>query len=88
LTQLRQTELGVSKYIWRTSRDERVRESHRAMEGRTAVWDDPAVYLDDEGDRHPRSGIGGVELHPGEDFQCRCFAEPVLEDLLPDEEAA
>ncbi len=88
LTQLRQTNLGVSKYVWRTARDERVRESHRNMEGRTAVWDDATVYLDSKGKRRPRSGIGGVELHPGEDFQCRCYAEPVLEDLLPDEEAA
>jgi SPP1 gp7 family putative phage head morphogenesis protein len=87
LTQLRQTNLGVTKYVWRTSKDERVRKSHRVMEGKTAVWDDASVYLDDEGKRHPRSGIGGVELHPGSDFQCRCFAEPVLQDLLPDEEA-
>jgi SPP1 gp7 family putative phage head morphogenesis protein len=62
LTQLRQTELGVSKYIWRTSRDERVRESHRVMEGRTAVWNDPGVYLDDKGKRHPRSGILPVPM--------------------------
>jgi SPP1 gp7 family putative phage head morphogenesis protein len=87
LTQLRQTNLGVSKYVWRTSKDERVRTSHKVMEGKTAVWDDATVYLDDKGKRHPRSGIGGVELHPGEDFQCRCFAEPVLGDLLPEEAA-
>jgi SPP1 gp7 family putative phage head morphogenesis protein len=88
LTKLRQTNLGVTKYVWRTSKDERVRTSHRVMEGKTAVWDDASVYLDDEGERQPRSGIGGVELHPGEDFQCRCFAEPVLQDLLPEGEDA
>jgi SPP1 gp7 family putative phage head morphogenesis protein len=88
LTQLRQTNLGVTKYVWRTSKDERVRTSHKVMEGKTAVWDNASVYLDEEGKRQPRSGIGGVELHPGEDFQCRCFAEPVLQDLLPEGEAA
>lgn len=69
LTQLRQTDLGIEKYIWRTSLDERVRDSHAAKEGNVYRWDDPP---NDTG-------------HPGEDFQCRCTAEPVLDDLLADE---
>ncbi len=65
LTRLRQSELGIEKYTWRTSLDERVRESHQVLEGKVFTWDNP-----------PSVG------HPGEDFQCRCTAEPFLDDLL------
>ena len=57
LTRQRQIGLGIDEYIWRTSRDERVRESHRRLEGTTQSWDDP-----------PDVG-GGRNEHPGGDFQ-------------------
>lgn len=41
LTQLRQQEAGVKKYRWRTSRDERVRSSHAAREGKVYSWNRP-----------------------------------------------
>lgn len=41
LTEARQTGLGIKRYIWRTSRDERVRESHQALEGEEFSWDAP-----------------------------------------------
>ena len=62
LTSLRQTNAGVTEYIWRTSLDERVRDTHAAKEGQTFSWNDPP------------SDTG----HPGEDYQCRCVAEPVI----------
>ena len=65
LSKLRQTDLGVGRYVWRTSLDERVRPEHRAREGRIFSWDDP-----------PFDGA------PGEPINCRCYAEPVLEDLI------
>jgi len=65
LTQMRQTGLGVEQYTWRTSRDERVRPTHRLKEGNVYSWDDPPA---DTG-------------HPGHDFNCRCSAEPVLEGI-------
>lgn len=65
LTELRQTEVGVTKYMWSTSGDERVRDSHREKDGVTFSWDDPP------------SDTG----HPGEDYQCRCIAIPVFDDL-------
>jgi len=64
LNQLRQTNVGVAKYIWSTSGDERVRDSHASKEGKTFSWNDPP------------SDTG----HPGEDFQCRCSAIPVFDD--------
>jgi len=41
LTRTRQESLGITEYIWRTSRDERVRPTHAALEGTTQRWDDP-----------------------------------------------
>lgn len=64
LAELRQTEVGVSRYTWSTSLDERVRDSHAAKEGNAYSWDDPP------------SDTG----HPGEDFQCRCVALPIFEE--------
>lgn len=72
LTQLRQTNNGVTKYIWRTSQDERVRESHADLEGTTQSWDDPP-------------SVDGESVHPGEAINCRCYAEPVF-DLEASEE--
>lgn len=69
LTELRQTNLGLVAYTWRTSEDERVRSSHAAHNGKTFKWDDPPFSTG----------------HPGQDIQCRCYAEPdftpVFEEL-------
>jgi SPP1 gp7 family putative phage head morphogenesis protein len=62
LNQERQTSIGVEQYVWSTSKDERVRDSHAANEGQTFNWDSPP---DETG-------------HPGDDIQCRCVALPVL----------
>ncbi len=66
VTETRQTRMGVTNYFWRTSRDERVRPTHKANEGKRFAWDDPP------------SKTG----HPGSDIQCRCTAEPDLSHLL------
>lgn len=65
LMRLRQTNLGITHYFWRTSLDERVRSSHEELEGQRFSWKNP-----------PSVG------HPGEDYQCRCTAEPDFEGLL------
>lgn len=65
LTELRQTAVGVEEYIWSTSRDERVRDSHRSKDGKIFDW------------KNPPSDTG----HPGEDIQCRCVAIPVFNQL-------
>lgn len=41
LNQMRQTELGVEKYRWATSLDDRVRETHAENEGKEFYWSDP-----------------------------------------------
>lgn len=41
INQLRQQDVGVSKYVWSTSLDERVRPDHAEREGKTYSWNDP-----------------------------------------------
>lgn len=78
LNRIRQTQAGVTEYVFMTSRDERVRANHKAMEGRTCKWSDPGVYKADDGSWRSRSGVGGVQLHPGQDYQCRCVSRGVV----------
>lgn len=61
-----QQDAGIEEYIWSTTGDERVRESHRELEGRKFRWDDPPENSD------------GRACHPGEDYQCRCIGRPVF----------
>lgn len=41
LTQARHEELGIQKYMWSTSGDERVRESHAELDGQVFSYDKP-----------------------------------------------
>ncbi len=69
LTEITYVGLGLGRYRWRGVGDERERSSHLKLEGETFSWDDPPI-------------VDGEAVHPGEAIQCRCFAEPVMEDLL------
>lgn len=66
----RQQEMGVTRFTWRTSGDERVRPEHAALDGRVFRWDNP-----------PDDGKFGPVI-PGEAINCRCSADPVIEDAL------
>lgn len=84
ITQARQQRLGIDMYIWHDSDDERVRKSHAVMDGKVCRWDNPNVYADSvksakEGKWKQRSSLGGVQKHTGEDYLCRCTAEPVID---------
>lgn len=70
LNETRQRGAGVGSYTWSGSLDNRERESHRALEGQVFSWDAPPVTNED-----------GDTNHPGEDFQCRCVALPMIEGL-------
>lgn len=74
LNRSRQVEAGINKYRWRGVMDERERDSHVEKEGEVYSWDDPPA---DTG-------------HPGEDYQCRCWAEPIIDlsDVEDDSDAA
>lgn len=64
LNRVRQSDLGIGRYTWRTVNDERVRDEHDALNGEVFGWGEAP-----DGD-------------PGEPVLCRCFAEPLLSDLL------
>ena len=66
LTRLRQESIGVEEYVWRTAGDERVRPTHKANNGKTFRWDRPP----------------SVTGHPGNDINCRCIPQPVLEGII------
>jgi SPP1 gp7 family putative phage head morphogenesis protein len=63
LNQTRQTNLGVTEYIWRTAEDGRVRETHRENNGKTFRWDKPPAATG----------------HPGNDVNCRCVAQAIIQ---------
>lgn len=70
--------LGVTRYRWRSARDGRVRDNHyelaqRSARGETFAFDDPPM---DGGTNKNEAG------NPGSGIQCRCFAEPVLDELI------
>lgn len=81
VTKMRQENAGIPGFIWRTMADGDVRDSHRFLEGTFHRWDKlPDV---------PRASKGGyytVRLYPGQDFNCRCFAEPALGPEAADRE--
>lgn len=73
--------LGITEYEWVTSDDERVRDSHKVMNGKICQWDSDITYKNNVNDsllRH-RSSIRGVEKQFGEDFQCRCTCRAIIE---------
>jgi len=55
-----QVAAGYDSYIWVTMRDDRVRATHRANEGKTFRWDAPPAETG----------------HPGHDINCRCIPLP------------
>jgi SPP1 gp7 family putative phage head morphogenesis protein len=65
LTKARAASVGSEGYVWRTSEDGDVRESHADMQGRFVRWDDPPT-------------LDGLTGHAGALPNCRCYPEPVL----------
>ncbi len=59
----RQTSLGIDKYQWQTSGDERVRPEHAENDGKVFSWNDPPLSTG----------------HPGHDVLCRCVAIPCFD---------
>jgi SPP1 gp7 family putative phage head morphogenesis protein len=73
LTRARSEDVGAEWYVWQTSSDQRVRESHRKMQGVVVPWGqdpDPEVLIGE------KSGLGHYAA--GDCPNCRCYAAPVL----------
>jgi SPP1 gp7 family putative phage head morphogenesis protein len=63
----RASAVGVREFVWRSQGDARVRDMHRALDGRRFTYDDPET---------------GEEGLPGQPVNCRCWAESVIPDDL------
>ena len=74
LTRARSENLGINWYVWRTALDgDRVRKSHRNMEGVLVRWSEPPS---------PEKLVGEKDVgnyHAGNIWNCRCYPEPLLE---------
>lgn len=71
LTQSRAQFIGATGYIWRTAGDADVRKIHKHLEGQFVSYDDPPV-----------AGENGERAHAGMIYNCRCWQEPVLPDVI------
>lgn len=69
IAKMQQEDAGVTEYVWSTSNDQRVRESHRALNNKRFKWSEPPIVDEKTGRR----------CHPGQDYQCRCCALPVFD---------
>lgn len=70
--QKRSQDLGLNWYIWRTAEDQRVRKSHKKMNGVVFNFNDPPS---------PERLVGEPfigEYNAGECDGCRCFAAPIV----------
>lgn len=77
LTKARCENLGINWYVWCTSEDQRVRNSHSHMEGVLIYWDNPPSP---EALIHEKN-VG--YYHAGNIYNCRCYPEPVVSlDLI------
>ena len=74
LTKARCDSLDLHWYVWRTAEDgDRVRKSHRIMEGVLVNWNEPPS---------PEALVGEKSVgnyHAGNIWNCRCYPEPLIE---------
>ena len=73
LTQARSEVLGLNWYVWRTSQDVRVRDSHFGMSRVIINWKEPPAP---EQLKNIKSKLG--HYHAGNAPNCRCYAEPLI----------
>ena len=65
MTEQRAKIAGSDGYIWRTSEDQKVRQSHKMMDNRYVNWATPPT-------------LDGLVGHAGALPNCRCYPEPVF----------
>lgn len=63
---------GVTEYVWQTAGDTEVRPDHKKLNGRTFKYTEPPVVDESTGRR----------ANAGEDYNCRCVANPILPGVL------
>lgn len=74
ITKSRAQNLDMHWYVWRTALDgDRVRKSHRLMEGVIVNWNDPPSPEELAGEQ----SVG--HYHAGNIWNCRCYSEVLLD---------
>ena len=72
LTEARAESLNLPWYVWRTSKDARVRSSHRHMDGVLIAW----------AEAPSPEALKGLKSYgtyqAGNTFNCRCYPEPLI----------
>jgi len=74
LTQARSEVLGLNWYVWRTSQDVRVRDSHYVMSRVIVNWNEPPAPEQLKG---IKSTLG--HYHAGNCPNCRCYPSPLID---------
>lgn len=80
--EVRYKDVGVKKYKWTCvagTAAHPVRPEHKALDGKIFSWDNPRE-LDKQGLPKPGGAHKpGENKNPGEDYNCRCYAKPIVE---------
>ena len=69
INRARAQSVGADDYTWQTMQDGDVRETHADMQDEVCSYNDPPAPEGEE------------NYNPGEIYNCRCFAEPILSKL-------
>jgi SPP1 gp7 family putative phage head morphogenesis protein len=72
LTKARCDNLSIKAYIWRTSEDGRVRDSHNKMDDVIIFWSNPPSP-----ELLAKEKFAGY-YHAGNIYNCRCYPEPII----------
>jgi SPP1 gp7 family putative phage head morphogenesis protein len=79
LTRHRHLVLGIENYKWSTAKDERVRISHKVLEGKICSYIDTGVYKKNVNDKwNSRNEIKATLSQPGQDVLCRCTSLAIV----------
>lgn len=65
-------EMGITHYRWMVTHDDKLRDAHKDLHNRIFRYDDPPIV-----DPHT-----GRRANPGEDFNCRCVDQPIVEAMM------
>lgn len=72
LTEARSKDVGVYWYVWKSSKDQRVRNAHKHMQDVLVRFDDPPS---------PEALVGEKDVgkyNAGNIYNCRCFPRPLI----------
>lgn len=83
LMKRRHSEAGLRRFRWRSSGDERVRDSHEDLDGQIFNWSDGTVR---KTKRKDGSVSSSRRIWPGTDYGCRCTPEVIEDDLFSETE--